>query len=364
MRPPSCGREAAQVVGRRPVALIASWAATAAQSLVTPAGRIIRSQCSPSVVRKITPARPTTQATSFDAAEPASRSAVTPLDCCCQVLPWSVERSMRPAAAQAPDCAAIGGRKRVHAQLGQRLSSRSIARSNLRRTDCADAASLASAAGLRCWPCRGTGGCWRSGLRAAAGAWSDERPAQQCLRNSGRRLRGFVPTERCRSRCRTAPARACSRLDCFASRIVDLLLCRLVAPGTGDFGRFSLAAQTACRLPTQEDWLAPSARRSPAQRCSGVIGGGLHRPAAPRDATPSTAAPRQRRRMRELSHHSQRCGDGQAAAPAGAAAGAGITAHGLTGRRFQGWLPAPREPAGSVRRPRSELPACVRSLVG
>jgi hypothetical protein len=59
-------------------------------------GGVTRRQCSPSSVRTMIPARPTTQAIFSDAAAPASRSAVTPLACGCQVCPSSVECSMRP----------------------------------------------------------------------------------------------------------------------------------------------------------------------------------------------------------------------------------------------------------------------------
>jgi hypothetical protein len=60
------------------------------------AGGVTCRQCSPSSVRTMIPPRPTTQAIFSDAAAPASRSAVTPLACGCQVCPSSVECSMRP----------------------------------------------------------------------------------------------------------------------------------------------------------------------------------------------------------------------------------------------------------------------------
>src|SRR6202166_1661296 len=52
----------------------------------------------PSVVRKMVPARPTIQQILSEVAEPASKSATTPVDCQAQVAPESVECSTRPAA--------------------------------------------------------------------------------------------------------------------------------------------------------------------------------------------------------------------------------------------------------------------------
>lgn len=77
------------------VACSASLAAMPVQSM-TPAGDATRCQCSPSIVRRTTPARPAIHATRSDGAEPASRSLVTPLVCSAQFWAWSVERATRP----------------------------------------------------------------------------------------------------------------------------------------------------------------------------------------------------------------------------------------------------------------------------
>ncbi len=83
---------------RRPamtVACSASLAAMPVQSM-SPAGEATRCQCSPSIVRRTTPARPAIHATWSDGAEPASRSLVTPLVCSTQFWAWSTERATRP----------------------------------------------------------------------------------------------------------------------------------------------------------------------------------------------------------------------------------------------------------------------------
>src|ERR1700676_2524011 len=51
----------------------------------------------PSVVRRMVPARPTSQQTSSEVAEPASKSATTPVDCKVHVAPASLEYSTMPA---------------------------------------------------------------------------------------------------------------------------------------------------------------------------------------------------------------------------------------------------------------------------
>ena len=75
------------------------------------AGKDTRCQCAPSVVRRITPARPTTQAASSDVASPATRSLRTPLACFPQVWPRSAERSMLPAAPTRHIAARLGEAK-------------------------------------------------------------------------------------------------------------------------------------------------------------------------------------------------------------------------------------------------------------
>ena len=84
-------RRSAEVI----VACSASLASIPVQS-ADASGEVKRCQRSPSVVRRTTPARPAIHATVSEGAAPATRSLVTPLDCSCQVRPWSAERSMRP----------------------------------------------------------------------------------------------------------------------------------------------------------------------------------------------------------------------------------------------------------------------------
>src|SRR5260370_15568146 len=78
------------------VACRASTANTDAKSS-TMGGRTFTQWLPPSVVRKIVPARPTTQHTLSEGAEPASKSVMTPLVCRVQVAPLSAECSMMPA---------------------------------------------------------------------------------------------------------------------------------------------------------------------------------------------------------------------------------------------------------------------------
>ena len=62
----------------------------------------------PSVVRRRVPALPAIQQTLSEGAEPARRSAVTPLFCGFQVLPASVERSIFPAGPTRQTCLLFG----------------------------------------------------------------------------------------------------------------------------------------------------------------------------------------------------------------------------------------------------------------
>jgi hypothetical protein len=82
------------------VAWEASVAVTEVQSGVAFAccvGLVMRVQWAPpSVVRRIVPFVPETQQTSFEGADPASRSLVTPLSCFCHVCSDSVDFSILP----------------------------------------------------------------------------------------------------------------------------------------------------------------------------------------------------------------------------------------------------------------------------
>jgi hypothetical protein len=75
------------------VAESSSLAATLTKSASV--GEAIACHCSPSVVRKTVPLRPTTQQISADGAAPAKRSLVVPLFSGLQCTP-SVERAMTP----------------------------------------------------------------------------------------------------------------------------------------------------------------------------------------------------------------------------------------------------------------------------
>ena len=100
------GREAATIGGdnggvQRIAGLDAVQSAAAS-------GEATRCQCSPSVVRRITPARPAIQATLSDGAAPASRSLVTPLDCDLPGPPLVRGALDSSSGAQTPERAAVG----------------------------------------------------------------------------------------------------------------------------------------------------------------------------------------------------------------------------------------------------------------
>src|SRR5689334_3691364 len=88
----------------------ASAARTAVRSCVTGDSNLI--QClPPSVVRKIVPEAPTTQQTFAEGAEPATRSAVTPLSCRAHLTPLSEECSSEPAGPRRQSCFPPGAKK-------------------------------------------------------------------------------------------------------------------------------------------------------------------------------------------------------------------------------------------------------------